>query len=231
MCGRQRVTLTHHEQVWVSHCEKKSSVVDFFDFVTEASVCMIVCRILNINNIDDISDALPDDKMDRQTVVHELSEEVVRLAWPQVDKESIRQASTVADETRVPTDDQEDDHNSLEDTVLYWDDGHELEDTLPYYESEDEFVDEPEAGVQESGDSVFNYSRCVLWRGLLHMAQTDAERRNNGDHMIADWRLNMVDFWNQNHYKHLILGHRLLSGTCTMKLDNFYFLHIFRYAQ
>lgn len=49
-------------------------------------------------------------------------------------------------------------------------------------------VDEPEAGVQESGDSVFNYSRCVLWRGLLHMSQTDAEIRNNGDHMIADWR-------------------------------------------
>lgn len=47
-------------------------------------------------------------------------------------------------------------------------------------------VDEPEAGVQESGDSVFNYSRCVLWRGLLHMSQTDAEIRNNGDHMIAD---------------------------------------------
>lgn len=112
-----------------------------------------------------------DDKIDRQTVFHELSEEVVRLAWPQVDKESIRQASTVADETLVPTDDQEDDHNSLEDTVLYWNDGHELEDTLPYYESE--------AGVQESGDSVFNYSRCVLWRGLLHMAQTDAPRLRN----------------------------------------------------
>lgn len=79
-------------------------------------------------------------------------------------------------------------------------------------------VDEPEAGVQEGGDSVFNYSRCVLWRGLLHMAQTDAERRNNGDHMIADWRLDMVEFWNQNHYKYLILGHRLLAGTCTMKI-------------
>lgn len=116
-----------------------NSVVDFFDFVTEASVCMIVCRILKINNIDNISDALPDDKIDRQTVFHELSEEVVRLAWPQVDKESIRQASTVADETLIPTDDQKDDHNSLEDTVLYWDDGHELEDTLLYYESEDEF--------------------------------------------------------------------------------------------
>lgn len=76
-CGRQRVTLSRQEQVWVSHCEKKisdcvNSVVDFFDFVTEASVCMIVCRILNINNIDDISDALPDDNIDRLTVFHEL---------------------------------------------------------------------------------------------------------------------------------------------------------------
>lgn len=49
-----------------------NSVVDFFDFVTEASVCMIVCRILNINNIDDISDALPDDNIDRLTVFHAL---------------------------------------------------------------------------------------------------------------------------------------------------------------
>lgn len=103
-------------------------------------VCVwLFVEFLNINNIDDISDALPDDKIYRQTVFHELSEEVVRLAWPQVDKVSIRQASTVADETQVPTDDQDDDHNSLEDTVLYWDDGHEFEDTLPYYESEDEF--------------------------------------------------------------------------------------------
>lgn len=47
------------------------------------------------------------------------------------------------------------------------------------------------------------------------MSQTDAEIRNNGDHMIADWRLNMVEFWNQNHFKYLILGHRLLVGTCS----------------
>lgn len=67
-------------------------------------------------------------------------------------------------------------------------------------------VDEPEAG---------NYSRCVLWRGLLHIAQTDAERRNNGDHMIADRRLDMVEFWNHNHYTYLIFGHRLLEGTCS----------------
>lgn len=125
--------------LWKKISDCVNSVVDFFDFVTEASVCMIVCSILNINNIDDIWDALPDDKNDRQTVFHELSEEVVRLAWTQVDKESIRQASTVANETRVPRDDQQDDHHFLEDTVLYWDEGHELEDTLPYYESKDEF--------------------------------------------------------------------------------------------
>lgn len=40
-------------------------VVDVFDFVLEVSVCMIVCRILNINNIDDILDVLFDDKIDR----------------------------------------------------------------------------------------------------------------------------------------------------------------------
>lgn len=44
------------------------------------------------------------------------------------------------------------------------------------------------------------------------MAQTHAERTNNGDHIISDWRMDMVQFWNHNHYKYLILGHRLLAG-------------------
>lgn len=43
------------------------------------------------------------------------------------------------------------------------------------------------------------------------MAQTNAERFNNGEQLISDWRLDMVEFWNQNHNK-LILGHRLLAG-------------------
>lgn len=34
--------------------------------------------------------------------------------------------------------------------------------------------DEPEGEVQDIGDSVLNYSRGALWRGLHHMAQTNA---------------------------------------------------------
>ena len=44
------------------------------------------------------------------------------------------------------------------------------------------------------------------------MVQTTAERENNGHHLIADWKLDMVHFWNNNHNKYLILGHRLLTG-------------------
>lgn len=84
------------------------------------------------------SDTLPRDKIDRQTFSHQFTEEVVRLVWPKVDKESIRQALTVADETQRPTNDKEDDHYCLDDTVLYQDVGHKLEDTLPYKDSQNE---------------------------------------------------------------------------------------------
>lgn len=65
---------------------------------------------------------------------------------------------------------------------------------------------------QKSQDSVFNYSRCMVWRGLLHIVQTSAERENDGHQLISDWRLDIVHFWNNNHNKYLILGHRLLAG-------------------
>ena len=44
------------------------------------------------------------------------------------------------------------------------------------------------------------------------MVQTTAERENNGHHLITDWKLGMVHFWNNNHNKYLILGHKLLAG-------------------
>lgn len=40
--------------LWKKKLDCVNLVVDVFDFVLEVSVCMIVCRILNINNIDDI---------------------------------------------------------------------------------------------------------------------------------------------------------------------------------
>jgi hypothetical protein len=42
------------------------------------------------------------------------------------------------------------------------------------------------------------------------MADKDAERENDGPAMISIWRINMIDFFNNNHNKYLILGHRIL---------------------
>jgi hypothetical protein len=67
-----------------------NSVVDFFNFITEACVCVIACTLLNINDFDDTSDLLPDTEEGRLTFLDDLSEQVVRLAWSQVDTGSIR---------------------------------------------------------------------------------------------------------------------------------------------
>lgn len=40
-------------------------VVDFFNFVIEGSVCMIVCNILNIDNIDVNFDVIFEDVIER----------------------------------------------------------------------------------------------------------------------------------------------------------------------
>jgi hypothetical protein len=38
------------------------------------------------------------------------------------------------------------------------------------------------------------------------------KRENDGPAMISIWRINMIDFFNNNHNKYLILGHIILSG-------------------
>ena len=52
-----------------------------------------------------------------------------------------------------------------------------------------------------------------VFRCLLDVTLRDIIRENDGDMMMTMWRLHMTDFYNNNHYKYLILGHRLLSGT------------------
>ncbi|KAH3885932.1 hypothetical protein DPMN_009929 [Dreissena polymorpha] len=51
----------------------------------------------------------------------------------------------------------------------------------------------------------------ALWRGLMHMAEKDAERDNDGEAMISFWRLNMLVFWEHGHYKYLTLAFRSLA--------------------
>ena len=61
-------------------------------------------------------------------------------------------------------------------------------------------------------DHVQQYSRALLFRGLLHMLDKEFERENDGEEMMRMWKLNMLDFWRNHHNKYLILGHRLLSS-------------------
>lgn len=63
-----------------------------------------------------------------------------------------------------------------------------------------------------SEDRVLQYSSALTWRGLYHMVERDAERENDGLVMIAHWRIAMLDYWRNNHYKYLNLGHRILAG-------------------
>ena len=118
-----------------------NSVVDFFNFVTEASICMIVCNILHIDNIDELSDSLPEDEDEKQKMFEDICRSVVKLVKPQCDVASIQQAVAGDHENVQNLDYDDDDSQSLDDTILYWNDGtNEFEDTLPYYEdSEDEF--------------------------------------------------------------------------------------------
>jgi imidazoleglycerol phosphate synthase glutamine amidotransferase subunit HisH len=48
---------------------------------------------------------------------------------------------------------------------------------------------------------VYEYSCAVTWHGLKLMAERDAERENDGDAIISQWRLDMIPFWNNNHNK------------------------------
>ena len=60
-------------------------------------------------------------------------------------------------------------------------------------------------------DHIFQHSCALLFTGLKLMADKDAERENDGPAMISIWRINMIDFLNNNHNKCLILGHTILS--------------------
>ena len=68
---------------------------------------------------------------------------------------------------------------------------------------------------------MLEHSCAVVWTGLKMMVDKDAERHNDGEAMMSNWKINMIDFWNLDHNKYLILGHRLISGTICMDPVNY----------
>ncbi|XP_077996732.1 uncharacterized protein LOC144453084 [Glandiceps talaboti] len=61
-------------------------------------------------------------------------------------------------------------------------------------------------------DHVYNYTSALLWKCLNDLVRHDAVKENDGPIMIEHWTLDMLDFWKKNHYKYMILGHRLIAG-------------------
>ena len=59
-------------------------------------------------------------------------------------------------------------------------------------------------------DSKYEYSRAVVFRGLLQLALRDAIRENDGERMMAHWKFLMPHFYQWGHPKYLILGIKLL---------------------
>ncbi len=50
---------------------------------------------------------------------------------------------------------------------------------------------------------------------MVHRAMI---RNGDGPAMMTMWRINMSRFWRGNHYKYLILGHRLLAGKLCLSI-------------
>ena len=66
--------------------------------------------------------------------------------------------------------------------------------------------------VHERQDHTFNYSCALLYEGLKDLATRDMVRENDGVGMVTSWRILMPQFWENNHFKYLIIAHKLLSG-------------------
>ena len=61
-------------------------------------------------------------------------------------------------------------------------------------------------------DFVKEYTCSLVWQGLLHQVRIDAERENDGHLMNMLWKIDVPFFWQENHYKYMIQGHRLTAG-------------------
>lgn len=72
----------------------------------------------------------------------------------------------------------------------------------------------------EERDHVRSYALSVTLHGLLDLCHRDVIREADGLAMMSLWRVNMLRFWNGNHFKYLQLGHRLLAGKHCIKIES-----------
>lgn len=108
---------------------------------------MIVCQMINIENIDYIAESIPDDSKQREELFRNICEKVVTLSWPQVDMASIHLAAGLLLDQHQNTnaappldlDSGDENDQSADDTIIYWENDDILEETMPYYYSDNDF--------------------------------------------------------------------------------------------
>ena len=132
-------------------------IVDFWNFITEAFVCLLACKILNISSLEEIPDDLPQDEPDKTRFLDNIAEQIVHTIWPTVDMESLmvggEYAAVEADETQP---------DNLDDTLPYYERDASLDSTVPFSESDatdpymDDSIDE-DAEMQNIGKDSLSF--------------------------------------------------------------------------
>ena len=70
----------------------------------------------------------------------------------------------------------------------------------------------PGCAEDSTRDCKRDYQLGLLWALAYDQAQQSAVKAGNGALVVSGWLLDMIGFWNNNHYKYLILGHALAGG-------------------
>ncbi|XP_038069432.1 uncharacterized protein LOC119738598 [Patiria miniata] len=64
----------------------------------------------------------------------------------------------------------------------------------------------------EGDDSVQNYTKALMWRGLNHLARRWAVRHGDGKTMTSHWKMDLIEFWAFGHDKYLTMAQQFLTG-------------------
>lgn len=69
-------------------------------------------------------------------------------------------------------------------------------------------------GDDDDKDCVNLYTLAMVWFGLNLLTRRDAVREADGVDMMTFWKIDLVRFFANGHYKYTILAHRLIAGKC-----------------
>ena len=61
-------------------------------------------------------------------------------------------------------------------------------------------------------DGILEYSKELMYQGLLLLANRDCVREGDGEALIKLWKFHLPSFWENNHYKYVILAHQLIAS-------------------